>query len=428
MPSRSARLVLAFPLALLLASAGCTGGGSGDGGGKSRTFWSWDLSVMPPVDKEVVATERAVTEHFYVYVEDTLWDAGAVTEAQLADLVATLEDSTPAGSIDTGAGIVENDVATFGPIPDALDGDPRVYLLLMDIEGFQTFEFDGFFRALDQEPDGTDSYRSNEIEMLYVNAEIRAVDSDTTKSVIAHELVHLLEWGQDPTEDGWLSETFGELGMTINGFYTDEDWVDDFAAHPEESLLGGEFAVHYGACLLFGNYLFERFGQSFVSGLAELPTDGETSIDGALAAIGGTESFESVFLDWVAANALDATDEYGYTFADLPPMALAATVTGTNGGAVAIPSTDAMGTRYVKLDVPGPVTLSVTHGASAPAGARIVVMRYSSADAANTFEVTTADAANPAFSVQIDGTYDEALLGLVAYGSPQTFSLQVTSE
>lgn len=382
---------------------------------------------MPPQDMEVEATERAVTDNFYVYVENALWEAGEVTEEQLADLAETLEESTPAGSIDTSAGIIDNDVATFGPIPDAIDGDPRVYLLLMNIEGFQTFEFDGFFRALDQDPDGSDpDYHSNEIEMLFVNAEIRAVDSTTTKSVIAHEIVHLLEWGQDPSEEGWLSETFGELGMTVNGFYTDENWVDDFAAHPEESLFGGEFSVHYGACLLFGNYLYERFGATFLQDLAARTTDGEASIDAALTAAGESLTFEDVFLDWVAANALDATGDYGYAFADIPAMALARTVTTTSAGAAAISVPDIAGTQYVKIDVAGPATLTVAHGASAPSGARIVVMRYSSADPANTFEVTTRDPAAATFTVDIDATYDEAILGLVAYSSPQTFTVDVT--
>lgn len=384
---------------------------------------------MPPVDKEVEATERAVTDNFYVYVEDALWEAGEVTEAQLDDLAATLEETTPAGSIDTNAGIIDNDVAMFGPIPDAIDGDPRVYLLLMNIEGFNGNEFDGFFRALDQDPDGSDSnYHSNEIEMLYVNAEIRAVDSETTKSVIAHEIVHLLEWGRDPSEDGWLSETFGELGMTINGFYTDDDWVADFADHPEESLFGGQFSVHYGACLLFGNYLYERFGGAFVMDLAGRTTDGETSIDAALAAAGETIGFEEVFLDWVAANALDATGDYGYEFADVPEMAYARTLTTTTAGFGAVSVPDAGAAKYVKIDVAGPVTLNVTHGASAPAGARIVVMRYSSADPTNVFEVTTRDASVPSFSLGIDASYDEAILGLVAYSSAQTFTIDVTQE
>ena len=413
---------LAFALiALLPIASGCTGGDGGGGGAETRTFWSWDLSVMPPQDKEVPATRRDVTDNFYVYVEDTLWEAGEVTQAQLDDLAITLEEETPAGSIDTNAGIIDNDVATFGPIPDALDGDPRVYLLLMNIEGFQSFTFDGFFRALDQEPDGDDpNYHSNELEMLYVNAEIRAVNSTTTKSVIAHEIVHLLEWGQDPTEDGWLSETFGELGMTVNGFYTDEDWVDDFADDPSVSLLGGANSVHYGACLLFGNYLYERFGTPFIQDLASLPSNGEASIDEALANAGETDTFEDVFLDWVAANALDT-----YEFADIPEMTYARTVTTTTAGAAAIVVPDALGAKYVKIDVAGPVTLNVSHGASTPFVARIVVMRRASANPA-TVEVTTRDAGVPSFTVDVDATYDEVILGLVAYSGAQTFTLDVT--
>lgn len=426
---RLASLLPFLALATLL-NAGCSGGGDGDGDdAPARTFWSWDLSVMPPQDKQVEAHERAVTENFYVYVEDALWNDDVVTQAMLDDLVTTLEDATPAGSINPAAGIVDNEVATFGPIPDAIDGDPRVYLLLMNIEGFQSFEFDGFFRALDQEPDGSDpDYHSNEVEMLFVNAEIRDVDSETTKSVIAHELVHLLEWGLDPTEDGWLTETFGELGMTINGFYTDESWVDDLAAHPEESLFGGEFSVHYGACLLFGNYLYERFGASFISDLAAIESNGTVSIDAALATAAPGETFETVFLDWVAANALDASGDYGYEFADIPEFASVATITTTNAAPTFVPITEPKGARYVRVQVPGPITLAVTHGASTPAGARVLVLRYSSADPQNVFDVTVHAGTEATFAFDLDATYDEAILALVPFESAQTFSVQIVPD
>ena len=69
---RSLVLALGF-LATLPLLTGCAGGDDGGGdNAPSRTFWSWDLSVMPPQDKEVVASERALTDNFYVYVEDEL--------------------------------------------------------------------------------------------------------------------------------------------------------------------------------------------------------------------------------------------------------------------------------------------------------------------------------------------------------------------
>jgi hypothetical protein len=424
----SAPIRVALALSLLLA-AGCTAGDDGGGGAPARTFWSWDLSVMPPADKEVPATRRGETEHFHLYVEDELWET-EVTQAQLDDLAITLEDATPAGSIDTNAGIVDNDVATFGPIPDAIDGDPKVFLLLMNIEGFQSFEFDGFFRALDQEPDGSDpNYRSNEVEMLFVNAEIRNVDSETTKSVIAHELVHLLEWGQDPVEDGWLSETFGELGMTINGYFTDENWVEDYLATPEEPLYGGPNSVHYGACLLFGNYLYERFGGSFVSDLVALTSDGPASITNALAAAGETVTYEDVFLDWIAANVADAPDEasglYGYQFAELEPAAPWTLVTSTADSATASILVNDSAVRYIRFDPATPYAYLVTVTTNVSAFGRLVLVRRVSTDP------TTVDVSFPAIdpsnTTQVvvnlvnDGPYDEAYLALVSMGGNTTF-------
>lgn len=426
-------LLIATTLALSLAAA-CTpsdDGGPDDGSlynvGDSRTFWAYDLSVMPPEEKEVPASARAITANTYVFVEDALWNDGTVTQAMLDSLVERLETSTPVGSINEEQGIIANNVDLFGPVPDALDGDPRFYILLMNIEGFQNFEFDGFFRSFDQLPDADAvaqaGYHSNEVEMLFLNAEIRPADSEVTESVIAHEMYHMIEWGLDDSESAWLSESMGEVAMTINGFYTDSSWVSDFAAHPNEPLEGGQFSVHYGACLLWGNYLLERFGSSFISDLVSLTSDGEASIDEALSDAGESVTFEDVFLDWVATNALDEPSAgYGYEFADIPDMTVAGTLAPGSSQPINLTS-ETLATQYVSLEDWGS-TVDVEVSPSNPTAGRMVLIRYDSTDRSNAEVTFPAFGAAP-MTVDLSGTYDQALLGLVGYSSAVTYDVSI---
>ncbi len=241
--------------------------------GDARDFWSWDLSQMPPRDVIVPATCRAVGGHTYVFVADDQWGTN-VTEDDVIAVLAALETATPAGSIHPAQGIVPNEIEVFGPVPDAMDGDLHVFILLMELQSFGGQQFDGFFNAFNQYPDEQTmaeyGYHSNEVEMVTVNSAIRLVASDMSLSILAHEFEHLIHWGGDPDEVSWVDESCAEAAMTVNGYFTDLAWLADYLANPESRLF--ETAqVHYGACLLFGSYLYERFGADPVLGPSRSP-------------------------------------------------------------------------------------------------------------------------------------------------------------
>ena len=301
--------------------------------GETRDFWTWDLSVMPPDQLLVPATCRAVGEYTYVFVADDEWGP-YVDQADVDTFMAAFEDETPAGSWNPDQGIIENDVEVFGEIPDALDGDPRVYMLFFHIAGYMGTEFDGFFRAFDQY---SDSYtwsmygeHSNECEMLYLNSHIRPISDEYTLSVAAHELEHMIHWGYDEYEVSWVDESCAEAAMTVNGYYTDVGHVEYFLSHTGTKLTETEH-VSYGACLLWGTYMLEQFQDLGVMGaLVADPAHGEAGVDSTLAVIGAGATFETLFKEWVVANYLDDPTlrggPYGYEFFDLPALTLKKTI------------------------------------------------------------------------------------------------------
>ena len=302
--------------------------------GDTRTFWDWDLSVMPPGNRLVDATCRGIGDYTYVFVADDQW-GGNVEETDIGLLLDAFENVTPIGSIDPDQGIYENDVDLFGDVPDALDNDPKIYILLLDIPGYGGYEFDGYFNVFDQYPDdftwGTYGEHSNEVEMLYINSDIRPVTADATLSVVAHELEHMIHWNYDTDEASWVDESMAEAAMTVNGYYTDQAWVADFMSNPNIQLTQSTY-VHYGACLLWGTYLYEQFGDlDILREIVAEPLNGEFGIVASLGTAGVGLDFNDVVRRWVVANLLDEPSigdgRYGYNFFDLPPISYARTIT-----------------------------------------------------------------------------------------------------
>ena len=275
--------------------------------GDTRDFWSWDLSQMPPHDVLVPSTCRAVGTNAYIFVADDQFGFN-VSQQDVDNILDVLDNVTPAGSIDPAKGIIPNEVDVFGPVPDELDGDPKPIILLMELQSFGGNQFDGFFNAYNQYTDDYTvahyGYHSNECEMVTVNSAIRPVVSDMTISILAHEFQHLIHWGGDPEEESWVNESCSEAAMVICGYHTDIDWLNDYLSNPSASLYDLEH-VHYGACLLFGTYLYERFGAGFLNTLVADPTHGQTGVTGSLGASGNPLSMDELLLDWATATVGD---------------------------------------------------------------------------------------------------------------------------
>lgn len=276
--------------------------------GQSKEFWTWDMSVMPPGQKRVTATCRAVGEHAYVYVDDAVWDR-LVTEEDVFEVNRRLQEASPPGSVDPGKSVAEINHEYFGAPPLGLDGDPRVYVLMTEFASFKGTTMDGYFNVFDTIPDeeAQEQYgqRSNEAEIVYLNAASRRISGDYMQGVLAHEYQHLLHHPHDGEEEPWLSETLGEVAMLVNGYHTDMGHVARHQQRPERPLVSQTY-VDYGACMLFGAYTLERFGKGFIQELTRDGAHGVASIDGTLERLGRPERFDSLYRDWLVANYADS--------------------------------------------------------------------------------------------------------------------------
>jgi hypothetical protein len=291
-------------------------------------WWIWDLSVMPPSDTQICATVRGEGDNVYVLVEDATWEV-TVDQDMVDTLIEAWDVATPS---DSTTGIFDQVVGLFGDPPDEFDDDPKIYLFLYEMEGYMGNSFDGYFKVDDQ----NDVWNSNRHEMLHINTVTNAPDGDYSLSVQAHEFQHMIHWNYDPNETAFVNESMSEVAMVLTGFGADEDWVTSWLADPEPPLMAEGPGYDYGVLLLWGTYLWERFGDAFVAAVVEDTENGVASLDALLAAEDAALDFDVVLGDFALAVALnDTTFEggiYGYElieFSEVTAETFNDTVPGT---------------------------------------------------------------------------------------------------
>jgi Secretion system C-terminal sorting domain len=297
--------------------------------GDTQNYWSWDLSVMPPAWIQTPATCRAVGEYCYVFVADDQWNVNM--DQDDVDIVFNYLENETLNSTDYGA--VEMDINLFGPVPDELDNDPKVIVFYSELGSFNGTSFDGYFSAYNQVTEAeaqqmNPSGHSNECEMIYMTCSPLNPVEPIRISVLAHELQHMIHWGQDINEEIWLDEGCAELAMVYFGL---PDPIINFPSNPDNQLnvWNQEFA-DYVKVMLFFTYLREHFTtdeNNLILDIVEDTTNGLQSIIDQLIENGFMIPFESVFLNWTIANFIDDPSvdqgQYGYNLLDLPNFSTA---------------------------------------------------------------------------------------------------------
>jgi hypothetical protein len=310
----------------------CTGELSGRDGhqvGDDINFWALDHSTPSPTFYITPATCRYVGEDCYIFVEDSQWNVHYDQQA-VDELAAALDDSTPGGH----GGILDTDVQFFGPIPDELDGDPKVYFLVLDIrDGYDPSSsepqlvFLGYFSPYNQFTD-TEAWlyyggHSNECEMLYIDC--FPSEMGDASYVSSHELVHLIQWGIKPFsgEELWVIENQAQTGVYLCGYPAEqvETFLDaggvtpiKWTGYPDDE----RYVAGYGAGFLWFAWLFENYGGAdFVWNSMRATSRGLAGVSASIEqATGYPPDMDVVLRDWMLANWIDDTSFgsgiYGY--------------------------------------------------------------------------------------------------------------------
>jgi hypothetical protein len=251
--------------------------------GSKRSFFVWDLNVMPPGSRVAEATLMAKGLRSYLYVENSRL---SLPPGFIERTISTLESQTPPGSLRSDWGIVPLLESVFAPLPKVVSPDDHLIVLMADLGKYKNFEFDGFFNAFDQmSPEKAAEFdqKTNQSNIIYING-LRK-NEDYTLGVIAHELQHLLHF-HAPKKEGfiqstWLSETLAEAAMLVTGFFTDQGHVDRFALNSFRHSLTPKKYVQYGPQLLFAAYLMDspQVGIAGLKILTESTREGRSAVE-----------------------------------------------------------------------------------------------------------------------------------------------------
>jgi len=192
-----------------------------------------------------------------------------------------------------------------------IDNDPHLNILNARLSGVA-----GYYSSTDEYPTAVRP-KSNQREMIYINAQNVTPGGVNYDQVLAHELQHAIHWYADASEDTWINEGLAELASSIALSSTVS--IRQFLRASPISLINwptssvGEIA-NYGAASLFMHFLTEHYvGQDGLRSLLEQPKDGIGGIDQHLEDRGYESRFEDVFREWSVANILDGEGILGYT-------------------------------------------------------------------------------------------------------------------
>lgn len=295
--------------------------------GESDYFWIVDFTnyvntgVFTPNEEKYVtyADLKRVSDHAYLFVESGLSISSSLMDQMMDQF--ELDIYPKVGAI-------------FGDLPDALDGDPHLTILIATFVGTSLIggTAAGYFDDANQYT-STESYHaglgySNECEMIYIN-EYFVKENDytgeldtTVLGLFAHEYQHMLHWGLDRNENVWFNEGCSEFAMYASDYdETADQHKEMFALGPTDSLTSWDNTLaQYGAVYYFNRFLGDHHGGNMViENLAHSTLKGAEGIDYYLRENHGTD-FQTEFHNWTMANLFDtASGIYSYSFSDSPP-------------------------------------------------------------------------------------------------------------
>ena len=238
-----------------------------------------------------LATCRYKGTHCYIFVEESQWDIIAA-QPDVDKLGALFDAATPA---DPERGIFEIAVDAFGEPADE-DGDPRIFILILDLPG----NIVGYFDNKVYETLLPELRR----DTVYLDANKLAFSAYLAHATLAHEFQHLIHWGRDSDEEAWIDEGLAGYAEELVGFpEADPSMVPSFLADPSINLTHWVFeSASYGKTYLFASFLAERYGPGLIRQIVAEPRNGILGIDDAFKNQNWVEDYAGAWQLWVAAN------------------------------------------------------------------------------------------------------------------------------
>jgi hypothetical protein len=297
--------------------------------GSTQSWYADNLITGNDNDRyQVPSTCRAVGTNCYIFVEDSSWTKGLVTQAAVDAICLYFNSKTPANP---SRGIFATDTSAFGNPPN-VDGDPKVIILLLDIKdgysGSGGF-VEGYYYSYNEMSISIDYPTSNVAEIFFLDT--NPLDMKTSNglngglSTLAHEFQHMIHFNYDRDEITFVNEGCSLIAEVNCGFpiyspelYANEPnhYLFDWRRDDNTNVL-----TDYSRAARFSVYLRDQVGIGVFKNIVASTQHGTAGIDAGLLAYGSLLRFNGILQDWFIANILDDRSDnslYGYSYPNLP--------------------------------------------------------------------------------------------------------------
>lgn len=355
--------------ALLLPALGVGVASADMSVGDTVMLWVPDLSEFPEPLGEHQFTCRAVTEHAYWLVQDTItvkegsgpgafgnpvWDS-IMTQGELDTLTAEFEG----GTVDVYGTVLEY----LGELPDT-DGDPRVWIVLATMSDYYSTspsDRQAMVYVNPEDVDGSGDFNNQDIFYINVHSYTelpsqRPVAKALRRFSIPMGLAQLLRTAVLPTEDQWITRGLGAAaqywcyGLTTTGTNPTNDPglqydLNKYAAKAYLELTywkaGGhlkDYAHARAMEFLWFMYLAQRYDDSIFMDVAQSDTTSMLNIARAIDptipdSVAIQTNVTPIYNDWLICNLVTSLKDESsggiYTY-DIIPETISFNIMGQN--------------------------------------------------------------------------------------------------
>jgi hypothetical protein len=318
--------------------------------GESKKFWI-DSGTDYIIFTEITAHLRGQSDYANVWVADANYNDISLSDSD-SDNQLTADQAQEVA--DKFAIIYEAETRLFGYEKGGgpggsggMDGDPRIQILLFDIDGdhgpSQTSGTVGYFWGKDEYTDaelsfyGYSSYHSNAAEIFYIDAHFTDKWPDTAYSTLAHEFQHMISFNVKPTTpETWFDEMLSQVAedvmcpiieISINS----SNNYDNDGGHPVNARiplflasynglgltewLSANVLCSYSMSYAFGAFLARNYGgYDFIKSVMTNSLVNEACIDKALGGNGSSlASFREALVHFGEALIFNDSSHYSFT-------------------------------------------------------------------------------------------------------------------
>lgn len=297
-------------LLYIVILSGCGGGGGGASQSPTPTplaagsFWAVDFTNTSFY--VVNASEVGQGNFCHVYLEN----GQTVSQTAINDIISQFDNAIHPG-----------DTAAFGNEPTpGIDGDPKIYILLLNVRdgftaGISTSFIAGYFDPTNEYALSAQNPHSNQKEILFfnINPAVR-VNPDGTDffATIAHEFQHMIHWEQKThqrglNDDTWIDEAMAQVSRSYCGYGPDYASVfayeTDMNRNVNHSLVSFDETVgNYGMVYMWAQYLKDRIDPNIFYAMLHNNLTGINEADSAMTAVNPAVDFSMAFHNWAIAN------------------------------------------------------------------------------------------------------------------------------